>query len=547
MSVERASHGVLQRRKPRERTPNDIPLHLLMSSMQGQDESSPKVRRAFRVPALDGGTSPFGKNVSSLAGVLADKVAEAHRIETPPLPCRPQTTPTGMRRPHTHRPWQPVMCKLPLAEGLLANEPEYLANAHYGEDAEQVTPQEQRRLTAPASPRQASAVLVPAPPLTASPPCKNPRQRHMQRGISVYAVMKATRSPRMPPTLKELLESEHFPGALSTKSVRSESTACPCDLPLTPLVPSPIETPAGSSPGTDVVSTLKAVLLPGSGDVKSTAAISSITRWKKGEQIGSGSHGCVFKAQNIVTGHLFVVKENRANGTEYQDRLRRELDICKDLDHPHIVKCLGYDYCDHHLYVHLEYVSGGSLRGMLTEFGPLEQELMPVAMCGLVEGLNYLHTGSPPVVHRDIKSSNVLVGQDFCLKLADFGCSKRDDITISFSTVGSVLWMAPEVLRGQEGHGHGRKADIWSLGCVFIEMATAEKPWASKAFDNVFHAMKHIEGSEETPLVPSTLSKELRNLIARCLQRAESERALASELLEHELLKCVRRMCGSVQ
>lgn len=236
-----------------------------------------------------------------------------------------------------------------------------------------------------------------------------------------------------------------------------------------------------------------------------------------------------------MTGHLFVVKENRVNDTDYHDRLWRELEICKGLDHPHIVKCLGHEYWEHQLYVHLEYVSGGSLRSVLTEFGPLEQELMPVAMRGVLEGLNYLHTRSPPVVHRDIKSSNVLVGQDFCLKLADFGCSTCDDITTSFSTVGSVLWMAPEVIRGDDG-GHGRKADIWSLGCVFIEMATAEKPWASKAFDNAFQAMKHIEGSDETPLVPSTLSGALRNVIARCMQRAPSERAWASELLDHELL-----------
>merc|ERR1711879_970510 len=154
----------------------------------------------------------------------------------------------------------------------------------------------------------------------------------------------------------------------------------------------------------------------------------------------------------------------------------------------------------------------------------------------LLEGLEYLHSRSPPVVHRDIKSNNVLVGQDFCLKLADFGCSKCDDMTTSFTTVGSVLWMAPEVIRGQDG-GHGRKADIWSLGCVFIEMVTAERPWSPKSFDNMWQAMKHIEGSEETPLIPKDLPEALHDLIVCCVQRSPSQRASASELLAKEFLQ----------
>jgi len=163
---------------------------------------------------------------------------------------------------------------------------------------------------------------------------------------------------------------------------------------------------------------------------------------------------------------------------------------------------------------------------------------MLVAMRGLLHGLEYLHTRSPPVVHRDIKSPNVLVAQDFCVKLADFGCSKRADMTTSFTTIGSVLWMAPEVIRGQTG-GHGRKADIWSLGCVFIEMATAEKPWANKAFDNVWQAMRHIESSKETPSIPARLSETFQDLIAHCVQRDPSHRASVADLLAYDLVQSV--------
>jgi serine/threonine protein kinase len=270
--------------------------------------------------------------------------------------------------------------------------------------------------------------------------------------------------------------------------------------------------------------------------VSTTPSLDGITTWKKGDSIGTGSYGCVFKARNASNGALFVVKENIVDDQVYHEKLQQELEICKDLDHKHIVKCLGHEYADRHLYIFFEYVAGGSLQCALTEFGPLEQGLMRTAMHALLEGLEYLHTRSPPVVHRDIKSANILISADFCVKLADFGCSKCNDLTTSFTTVGSVLWMAPEVIRCDNG-GFGRKADIWSLGCVFIEMATAERPWKGHAFDNVWQAMKHIEGSDERPNLPDGLPEIMRSVIVRCVERCPSQRAGASELLAHKLFQ----------
>jgi serine/threonine protein kinase len=265
-------------------------------------------------------------------------------------------------------------------------------------------------------------------------------------------------------------------------------------------------------------------------------ASQGIVSWRKGEKIGAGSHGCVYKAQNIANGHFFVVKETTVEDSTYLDRLRRELDISKDLCHLNIVRTLGHDYVDQHLYIHLEYIPGGSLQSVLTEFGPVHHDLMPIAMQGLLAGLHYLHSRSPPVVHRDIKSPNVLVGQDFCLKLADFGCSKCDDTTNSFTTIGSVLWMAPEVIRGKQG-GHGRKADIWSLGCVFIEMATAKRPWSEHAFDNQVAALLHIDRSDAVPCIPSSLPASAVDLIKQCVQRDPNSRPKASELVRHAFVQ----------
>lgn len=262
--------------------------------------------------------------------------------------------------------------------------------------------------------------------------------------------------------------------------------------------------------------------------------------WRRGQKIGSGSYGCVYKAQNKETGHIFAVKEavladKDEDDCRYRDRLEDELNICKELRHPHIVSYIGHDYEDSRLYIYLEYVPGGSLASMISEFGPLEGRPLRLASKGLLEGLDYLHTRSPPVVHRDIKAANVLVDLNCCVKLADFGCSKRSNVTTSFTTLGSIPWMAPEVIQQQDGYG--RKADIWSMGCTLIETATAEKPWGNNTFDNVMYALRHIGLSDATPPIPEVLSEEGRDLISSCVQRKPEDRPWAGDLLDHPFLE----------
>jgi len=174
------------------------------------------------------------------------------------------------------------------------------------------------------------------------------------------------------------------------------------------------------------------------------------------------------------------------------------------------------------------------LRRMLNDFGPLEGTLLQKATRGILKGLNYLHNHNPPVVHRDLKGANVLVDLNFCVKLSDFGCSKRDVWTQSFSTVGSIHWVAPEVLQGS---GHGRKADIWGVGCVIIEMATAQDPWGKNAFDNLMQAVRVVGTSDRIPPIPDSLCTVGKELVGRCLRRAPDDRPWTTELLEHELVQ----------
>merc|ERR1719229_669925 len=176
-------------------------------------------------------------------------------------------------------------------------------------------------------------------------------------------------------------------------------------------------------------------------------------------------------------------------------------------------------------------MAGGSMASVLKQFGAFEESLIAVYTRELLEGLDYLHTRDPPVVHRDVKSANVLMGLDTRVKLADFGCSKRTMETMSHTIKGSIPWMAPEVITNM---GYGRMADIWSFGCVVIEMATAASPWGK--FDNPMAAMRKIGMSKETPPIPEGLSATFQDFVRICVQRDSQQRPYAEALLRHEFV-----------
>mmetsp|Transcript_1418 Transcript_1418/g.2956 ORF Transcript_1418/g.2956 Transcript_1418/m.2956 type:complete len:598 (-) Transcript_1418:167-1960(-) len=259
--------------------------------------------------------------------------------------------------------------------------------------------------------------------------------------------------------------------------------------------------------------------------------------WVRGESIGQGSSGNVFKALNQATGEIMAVKEvhfdpQRRSDAKFKAQLEGEITIMRELRHANIVSYYGSDVIGNNLYMYIEYMAGGSMSHVLNQFGAFEESLISDYSKQLLNGLEYLHTRDPYVVHRDIKGANVLVGLDHDVKLADFGCSKREKETITQTIAGSIPWMAPEVIAHAR---YGRKADIWSFGCLMIEMATAECPWGS--FDNLMAAMIKIGMSMEMPPIPEELSRKCRGFIMRCLQREPRKRLTATDLLKEDFMR----------
>ena len=126
------------------------------------------------------------------------------------------------------------------------------------------------------------------------------------------------------------------------------------------------------------------------------------------------------------------------------------------------------------------------------------------------------------MIHRDIKGKNILVDQEGVVKVADFGSAKQfEDVTMQHSPSldfnYTPLWTAPEVL-SRDGE-YDCKIDIWSLGCVIIEMATGKPPWSELKFENPFRALFHIGNSGSHPEIPRRMSEMGKDFLRQCFQR----------------------------
>ncbi|KAL8047877.1 hypothetical protein ABFX02_07G028600 [Erythranthe guttata] len=270
---------------------------------------------------------------------------------------------------------------------------------------------------------------------------------------------------------------------------------------------------------------------------KKEVALSPPIRWRKGELIGCGAFGRVHMGMNLDSGELLAVKEvaitsnNASKKTqEYIWELEKEVNLLKNLSHPNIVRYLGTAREEDSLNILLEFVPGGSISSLLGKFGSFPESVIRMYTKQLLLGLEYLHKNK--IMHRDIKGANILVDNKGCIKLADFGASKKVEalatITGAKSMKGTPYWMAPEVIV-QSGHSYS--ADIWSVGCTVIEMATGKAPW-SQQYQEVA-ALFYVGTTKSHPPIPDHLSAEAKDFLLKCLQKEADLRSTASELLKH--------------
>ncbi|KAK5989112.1 Mitogen-activated protein kinase kinae kinase MST11 [Cladobotryum mycophilum] len=261
-------------------------------------------------------------------------------------------------------------------------------------------------------------------------------------------------------------------------------------------------------------------------------------KWMKGALIGQGSFGSVYLALHAVTGELLAVKqvEMPAPGANSQsdsrkksmiDALKREISLLRELRHPNIVQYLGCSSSTEHLNIFLEYVPGGSVQTMLNSYGALPEPLVRSFVRQILEGLSYLHNRE--IIHRDIKGANILVDNKGTIKISDFGISKKLEAANNSknrpSLQGSVFWMAPEVVKQTS---YTRKADIWSLGCLVVEMMTGSHPFPDCS---QLQAIFKLGGGKATPTIPEHASDDAKTFLSQTFELDHNLRPSADDLI----------------
>jgi len=254
------------------------------------------------------------------------------------------------------------------------------------------------------------------------------------------------------------------------------------------------------------------------------------------EQIGSGAMGVVYRARFVKNDRRVALKllpaEVAANKT-LAARFQREMEILKDLKHPHIVHCFGGTCEGDQWFYAMELIEGGTLAALLTEQGKLPWRQAVEFGLQVCAALDHAHDKG--VIHRDLKPGNLLLSKTGKIKLADFGLamvSAETRLTAAGKTMGSLHYMAPEQIQGKPALSN--RTDLYALGCVLFELVCGRTPFVGEAMAEILQ--QHIRNP------PPTLASfgvdcpaEFESLVAELLEKDPDKRPQTAQLVANRM------------
>ncbi|KAB2014844.1 hypothetical protein ES319_D09G255500v1 [Gossypium barbadense] len=248
-----------------------------------------------------------------------------------------------------------------------------------------------------------------------------------------------------------------------------------------------------------------------------------------GEQIGQGSCGTVYHGLWYGSDVAVKVFSKQEYSDDVIDSFRQEVSLMKRLRHPNVLLFMGAVTSPQRLCIVTEFLPRGSLFRLLQRNTTKLDWRRRVHMAlDVARGMNYLHHCNPPIIHRDLKSSNLLVDKNWIVKVGDFGLSRLKHKTYLTTKTGkgTPQWMAPEVLRNEPSD---EKSDIYSFGVILWELATEKIPWDNLNSMQVIGAVGFMNQRLE---IPKEVDPRWSSIIESCWQRDPQCRPTFHELLD---------------
>gem|GEM_PF-6323536 len=270
-----------------------------------------------------------------------------------------------------------------------------------------------------------------------------------------------------------------------------------------------------------------------------------VGHYKLQESIGGGGMGMVFRAVDTVAPYrhvaLKVLKDNEFANIEQKKRFKKEAMLIEKLDHPHIVRIVerGEIEQEHMMYLAMELLEGESLYQRMQQTERFELRQMLYIMVQIGQVISDIHKRK--IIHRDLKPHNIMLiekdGDPHYVKLIDFGVAidfNQSRMTESGVIVGTLRYMSPETIN--EGI-ISDKGDVYSMGVIFYEMLTGQKPFSGESAVEILSQILKNEVKE--PLsVRDDVPPKMNKLILDMLQRDPALRPVAFEV--HQMLKMIQ-------
>ena len=260
------------------------------------------------------------------------------------------------------------------------------------------------------------------------------------------------------------------------------------------------------------------------------------------EEIGHGGMGVVYKAEDLKLKRPVALKflpSHLMNSPELKERFLLEAQAAAALSHPNICVIHEVGEAEDQSFIAMEFVEGETLRDKIKS-GPLSVEAALDIASQIAAGLGEAHRKG--IIHRDVKSANIMVTDKGQAKIMDFGLAKLrngSSLTKSQTTLGTVAYMSPEQARGDEVD---QRTDLWSLGVVLYEMLTGELPFKGDRDVSIIYSIVHEE-PKSIKLRKPPIPIELQQVIARALKKNRETRYGSTD----EMLKDLRTYQTSLQ